>query len=147
MSARRMNQSQLLKEPQGTVQAYVMHEGRSNWGDFFGKRFIKKGSACLHGNWACRSALGLAAHQSAQLLTAHPFNKTKFVVPHLFTWAGAWLSSPNVTRVIFFPPQNAKSWTDPVCWKSWMSNPSVSKENSISRVYCVLNPAQMWHIF
>lgn len=42
MSARRMNQSQLLKEPQGTVQACVMHAGRSNWGDFFGKRFIKK---------------------------------------------------------------------------------------------------------
>lgn len=48
MSVRRMNQSQLLKEPQGTVQAYVMREGRSNWGDFLGKRFIKR--ACLHSN-------------------------------------------------------------------------------------------------
>lgn len=36
-----MNQSQVLREPQGTVQAYVVREGRSNWGDFFGKRFIK----------------------------------------------------------------------------------------------------------
>lgn len=35
MSVRRMNRSQLLKEPRGTVQAYVMHEGRPNWCDIF----------------------------------------------------------------------------------------------------------------